>query len=361
MQAAGASYHQNAFAVGVGSQEARVAEDTQLWANSKLSVIIRFHRAERLRFLDEALFSLAIQDWDDLETIVVIQNPTAEVNSAVLAAMQSQPWPNPPNYKILSCEIPDGVDGRSSLLNHGINNASGRYLAFLDDDDVVYQHGYTTLINQLSSGDRVIAIGGCRTAMLKFESGHWFVKTKKRPFDWGNSRLDIFKRNFVPIHSYVIDRARLGVFDLSFDDALPPVEDYDFLLRLCAAFEPDFSQRAVPVCEYRLHGGNSIPWDDSVTRLDSSASNIDDIQRSMTIIEERKKEYTCAIPLTELAGVAAMRCDMEKIRNERTRVAYRFAKALERFFEDRAWLRKPVKMSLTLVLKIRNTVGAFRQ
>lgn len=227
-----------------------------------LSVIIRFHQKDRLPFLEEAIFSLAIQDWGKIETIVVIQNGTEEIRQAVVDIINRQPWPEAPPYSVQCIAIPQGVDGRSTLLNEGIAIAMGRYLAFLDDDDFVYQHAYATLIGQLVCGGRAIAIGGCRRANIRYARNHWYVQSKDNFFSWGRSRLDLFMENFVPIHSYVIDRARIGSFELYFDDACPPLEDYDFLLRLFATFDPDLSQIDVPVCEYRIRmdGSNSIAY-----------------------------------------------------------------------------------------------------
>ena len=41
-----------------------------LFDNSTLSVIVRFHQRDRLNFLEEALFSLALQNWSDVEPII---------------------------------------------------------------------------------------------------------------------------------------------------------------------------------------------------------------------------------------------------------------------------------------------------
>lgn len=261
--------------------------------NKTLSVIIRFHNKERLVFLEEAIFSLAIQDWHDIEILLVIQNGTDELKHAVVDIINRQPWLSQPRYKILLIPIPQGVDGRSTLLNQGIMNACGRYLAFLDDDDFVYQHAYTTLIGQLVAGGRAVAVGGCRRANVKKEGEHWFVQSKDDFFSWGRTRLDLFHDNFVPIHSYVIDRFRLDSFELYFDDTCPPLEDYEFLLRLFNAVEPDFSQLDVPVCEYRirLDGSNSIAYVEN-----APPETVKRQKRAQQLVIERKKQIIQNMP-----------------------------------------------------------------
>jgi glycosyltransferase involved in cell wall biosynthesis len=256
---------------------------------------VRFHRRERLGMLEEALFSLAIQSWRAHETVIVIQNGDDELVAAVSAIINRQPWPAAPRYKILPIEVPAGVDGRSTLLTRGIAQAEGRYLAFLDDDDVIYQHGYSTLVAQLKASGCAVAVGGCRTAKIKQVGGNWFVQTKETPFAWGRTRNDLLRDNFIPIHSYVVDRARVEPSDLYFDDALPPLEDYDFLLRLCTKYEFDFSQLDTPVCEYRIHGLNSLPYDLNASP-ESHAAHL----RAQQLINERKQTLICSLPVSEL-------------------------------------------------------------
>lgn len=274
--------------------------------NDTLSTIMRFHRRERIGFLEEALFSLAIQSWPDHETVIVIQNGTEEVVADIVEIINRQPWPAAPRYQIFSVEIPPGVDGRSTLLTRGIERASGRYIAFLDDDDLVYQHCYAALVRQLKAGGCAVAVGGCRTARVRQVSGSWYVNSKESPFTWGRTRTDLLRDNFIPIHSYVVDRARVDVRDLYFDDELPPLEDYDFLLRLCTKYDFDFSLLDTFVCEYRIHGLNSIPYDAAAPQ-----SAHDKHLRAQKLIEERKKALKCAVPVPELLELHARLAERE--------------------------------------------------
>lgn len=261
-----------------------------LFDNSTLSVIVRFHQRERLSFLEEALFSLALQNWSDLEPIIVLQNGTDDLKQAILDMLEHQPWRVSPKHKIVTVQLPEGIDGRSILLNRGIEQATGRYLSFLDDDDCVYHDGYTTLIRQLIDGDRAVAVGGCRRAQIGYESEHWFTHNKDNFFGWGRSLIDLFTENFVPIHSYVVDRARIGNLELKFDESFTLLEDYDFLLRLFAAHEPDLTRLDKPVCEYRirLNGSNSL------AHTPAASPEVIDLQRrAQLMIKESKKNLYC--------------------------------------------------------------------
>ena len=265
-------------------------------SNDILSVIIRCHKRERLSFLDEALFSLAIQSWQNLEVIVVIQNGNDEFIKSVSELINKQPFFEKFRYKVFSVKIPPGVDGRSSLLTYGIKNAAGRYLAFLDDDDVVYQHGYNTLIEQLKNGQGAVAAGGCRLATLKNEFGAWHIEKKEKPFTWGRNHFDLFKDNFVPIHSFVIDRKRINAEDLYFNDNCIPLEDYEFLLRLGAKYIFDFSKIDVFICEYRMHGDNTLEFNPT---LDISENH----RKSVEYINKLKEETLYSLPISHITHI----------------------------------------------------------
>lgn len=268
--------------------------------NDTLSVIIRCYKPERLPFLEEAIFSLSIQEWTELEIVVVIQDGTDEFVQSIREIIDHQPWQKEPKVKVHTIQFEPGIDGRSTLLNYGITHSIGRYLAFLDDDDVIYHHGYTTLINRLKEGNgAAIAIGGCRVAKTSQRAGHWYINTKNTPFARGRNRHDLYRENFIPIHSYVIDRQAVTSSELYFDDQMPPLEDYDFLLRLSTKHKFDFSDLDIFVCEYRIHDSNSLPYTDDATQ-----EQIAKLQRASELIEERKKNLSCTIPLQDIHAIS---------------------------------------------------------
>ena len=87
-----------------------------------VSVIVCVRNGEA--FLDDALDSIAAQEFADLETIVIDDGSTD--NSADRARQHSF-------SPLVVSQQPLGV---GAAINHGIKLARGRYLAFLDCDDV---------------------------------------------------------------------------------------------------------------------------------------------------------------------------------------------------------------------------------
>jgi glycosyltransferase involved in cell wall biosynthesis len=283
--------------------------------NKTLSVIMRCHSKDRMMFLEEAIFSVAIQDYEDVEVCVVIQNGDEEFAQNVEEIILNQPWRGEPKYIVCPVKFKDDKDRRSSLLNHGFENASGRFTAFLDDDDVVYQHGYKRLINSLLEreekdlGTVAMAVGGCRIARTVKEHGNWFIAEKEAPFTDGRSRYDLYRDNFIPIHSYVIDRKYVDAEDLFFDNDIVPLEDYDLLLRLAAKYEFDFSNLDTFVCEYRIHDTNSLPYYD-----EASTEQIKKHERAFQMIEDRKKSLACLITVPELIKIGEEEAKVFEIR-----------------------------------------------
>ncbi len=279
-----------------------------LMETATLSIVMRFHAGADAALLDEALFSLSLQEYDDLELILAVQNPSPELLAKIERLVADQPWRSAPAVQLLPIEIPPGVDGRSELMNRGIFVSRGRYLAFLDYDDVVYRDAYTRLIERLQSQGSTWAVGGCLKSNSARTDQGWYVHEKYLP-DYQSSVSLLCWGCVIPIHSYVIDRARLDDFALGFELSLTRHEDYDFLLRLAHRHAPDLTLATEAMCEYRvrLDGSNTI--------LDFQQSPSPEKQREWdrctAIIEQRKRELIFKFTAAELAELHRTRIDSQ--------------------------------------------------
>ena len=215
--------------------------DTALPDERTLSAVVYVSGREPAEALDETFFSLAIQDWRELELVVILGDGGDELARAVASAVESQPWPDAPRYKLLR------PGARAA------EEASGRFLTFLDAGEVVvYQHGYAALVGRLLESGGGVAVGGCRSAHVRGAAGRGFVVTKDDFTLWG-SPLELLGRRPAPLCAHVIDRTRVGGVELSFGRSARA--ERDFLARLYAAAAPDLSTRHVFVCERRLRAG----------------------------------------------------------------------------------------------------------
>ncbi|WP_041303706.1 glycosyltransferase family 2 protein [Kyrpidia tusciae] len=224
-----------------------------------LSVIVRTMPG-REHFLDQCLFSLSVQHYRPIQVIVVVQLPDGDADVEGLLK---------PLYRIIHQHgrfLEDIVikrhtatkDERSRALNIGISEATGRFIAFLDDDDVVYPEHYTKLIDLVQRSGRVWAYSGTARAIYRRQEKDIYLVQRDFPFRSSDySFVEHLRDNFIPIHSFLVDRSRVDV-QLRFDENLIRLEDYEFLLRLARYHEP--GRVPAVTCEYRIwnDGSNSV-------------------------------------------------------------------------------------------------------
>jgi hypothetical protein len=237
----------------------RPASQAQTHEDRLLTVVTRTHRLDRLELLDQAVFSLVCQRHRPLELIVATQSAEPDAVPQIEALLRRHEQLRPFAWRVL--HEPSERDIRARLLNLGIAAARGRYLAFLDDDDVVYPDHYERLIEALRRSGRAWAFARSRWVDLTRDArGALYVRAKS-DFFVGEAfdRAALLRHNHIALHSYVVDRHRLGRFPLRFPESMSHFEDYALLLQLVALFEPQFVAGAAS-CEYRVRddGTNTI-------------------------------------------------------------------------------------------------------
>lgn len=292
-----------------------------------VSTILRFHDSENLSMLDQALFSLANQTYRNVQAIVVIQNGSESLAGRVSELIQLQTFamstrngytslPLHSNsrtlcamevgrHRVISVRVPAQLDGRAILLNEGLNYAQGRFLGFLDYDDVLYEDAYEVLVGRLNDYAFPVAVGGCRKAYLSTQSdGRFYIESKESFLPSGDtpkSKIDLLVDNFIPIHSFLLDRYRIDQSELAFVEGMNCLEDYELLLRLISKYDFDFQLLYHPVCEYRirLDGSNTTPFFSNCSKKALAW------QQGRAYIEGMKNQMTTTISVREIVELRA--------------------------------------------------------
>jgi hypothetical protein len=258
-------------------------------AEAGIDVVVRFHDMQRRDELLRAVFSLVAQTHRPLCILLALQRFGAAGQAKLRRFLAPVLEGSGVSLEMLDHALPTPSDARSDLVNLGFAAANGRYLALLDHDDVMHPHAYEVLIGQLRRGGAAIAFA--RTPMLKVDTVGAFPEVRARFQPFVGTGLDrLFSANFCPIHSFALDRDRVPRGLLRFEPALAIEEDYDFLLRLCAAVPADFSRLDTDVGLYvqRMDGTNTLPvgtpLSPEVAARADLAQQFIELRRQMTVL-----------------------------------------------------------------------------
>lgn len=178
----------------------------------KVSVIVRTRNRPQL--LRKALHSLRDQTEPSFEVVVIEDGP-------------------PDSEKVIE-EFPDLAIhyhatrenvGRTRAANIGLSKAQGKYLNFLDDDDLLLPHHIETLLRYLEENDDVDAV---HAAAIERPFDRSFKDKVKytEPLD----KETIFYRNMMPIQAAMF-RRRMYEKHGGMDESLAFLEDWDLWIR----------------------------------------------------------------------------------------------------------------------------------
>jgi glycosyltransferase involved in cell wall biosynthesis len=192
----------------------------------KVSVIIPTYN--RLPMLEEAVNSVLAQDFEDMELIVVDDGST-DGTAEVMGRYGGR-------VKLLEHPANRGV---SAARNRGILHARGKYIAFLDSDDLWVKRKVKIQAAFLDDNphyplcytDEIWIRKGKRVnPMLKHAKYSGWIFEKCLP-------LCIISPSSAMMRKTLFSKVGL------FDEALPVCEDYDFWLRVSARFPIFFINR----------------------------------------------------------------------------------------------------------------------
>ncbi len=255
--------------------------------NEGIDCLLRFHNILRIKELERAVFSLVTQFYRPLNIIVILQRFSAEEKKIVEDRLSRLLiGPDAPGLAVYNFTEPEPEDARSELLNLGLRKCTGRYLAFLDYDDVLFPEAYTLLANRLrESGAGIVFAKVLLMKVTVFQDYVYYTGASEvNPFN-GCDLWDLFWANFCPIHSYLIDRSQFSKHHFFFDTQLCIEEDYDLLLRLCALRPSDFSMIDVPVGYYNCKDDGS----NTVAGGQLGPTELEKLSVTRSRIEQRKK------------------------------------------------------------------------
>jgi 2-polyprenyl-3-methyl-5-hydroxy-6-metoxy-1,4-benzoquinol methylase len=214
-----------------------------------LSIVVRT-QGGRLHGLREVFTCLAAQTSQDFEVVVVAHKVSVEQQIDVERVIEDTPLSLRTRIRL---ELLDH-GSRSAPLNVGFAVAEGRYIAILDDDDLVFAHWVETFVSmERRAGGRmlrtvsvpqhaeIVTVDG-RTAGRAVGS---LIDQYPPTFDF----LDHLLTNRTPNTAVAFPRGVFHDLGQSFDEGLSTTEDWDFMMRVASIVGVDSSPTVT--CIYR--------------------------------------------------------------------------------------------------------------
>jgi glycosyltransferase involved in cell wall biosynthesis len=243
-----------------------------------VSVIVPTYN--RPDMLIETLKSILNQTYHDFE-VIVVNDAGIDVESKIKLLNKNH------NIKYLTHTENRGL---AAARNTGIKAARGKYIAYLDDDDIFYADHLETLVNFLENSKYKVAYTDAYRIIQEKQNSNYVVKKKDIPFSLDFDYDRILVENFVPILCLMHERSCLEEIGL-FDEKLTVCEDWDFLIRISRGFEIAHLKNVTSEYSWRTDGTNMI------------SNRSTDFGRTFKIIYEKHREYSQNNPSLLLAQI----------------------------------------------------------
>jgi radical SAM protein with 4Fe4S-binding SPASM domain len=188
--------------------------------------------------------------------------------------------------------------GLAAARNTGIMAARGKYIAYLDDDDIYYPDHFETLVGFLKNSTYKIAYTDAHRAVMKKKDGKYQVVYRDLPYSFDFDYDRILWDNFVPVLCFMHEKACLDDVGM-FDEDLHTLEDWDLWIRMSRQFKLAHIKKVTAEFSWRMDGTTmsttQLPnFYKSLKRITSkyrqyAADRPDILQKQHELLEGRKQ------------------------------------------------------------------------
>jgi glycosyltransferase involved in cell wall biosynthesis len=204
----------------------RVLEDKFLrnkLINPRISVILpTYNRPDMLKSAIQTILNQTFRDYE----IIVVNDGGVDVENIVSNLNINK------NISYIKHAFNRGL---SVARNSALKIARGKYIAYLDDDDVFYPDHLETLVGYLENNKLDVAYTNPYRALQIKERDKYLVKSRELRYSQDFDYDQIFVNNFVHIICVMHLKSCLDKVGM-FDEFLTTHEDWDFLIRLSVKY-----------------------------------------------------------------------------------------------------------------------------
>lgn len=165
--------------------------------NNVISVIIPAYNAEK--YIGQTLESVLAQNCDELEILVI--DDCSKDGTLEIVKKYSEQYPQ---IKVIELTVNSGV---AVARNTAIERATGRYIAFMDSDDLWERNKISAQIKLMQDKDATMSF----TAIDMIDDGGNCVKGKRKIKTVVDYKV-LLHNTVIPTSSVVIDREKSGDF-----------------------------------------------------------------------------------------------------------------------------------------------------
>lgn len=201
-----------------------------------VSVIIPTYN--RPKMLVEAIQSVLNQSYDNCEIIVIND---AEINLENLISTLNQ-------KRNISYIKHSRNKGLAAARNSGVKIANGKYIAYLDDDDIYYPNHIEILVKHLEKGDYCVAYTDAYKAIQTWENNKYNIIKKDLPNSYDFDCDHILTENYIPVLCVMHRKECIDNVGM-YDENLQRTEDWDLWIRMSRLYK--FSHIREVTCEFR--------------------------------------------------------------------------------------------------------------
>jgi hypothetical protein len=286
-------------------------------ADPLVTVVVRSHGLERLSLARRAFFSVWSQDSaQSVELLFVTSGYRRRVNQRECVAHLGQASAGyrpagPRLFRHLRFTLTG--DTRARLLNAGLRAASGRYLIFLDDDDVLRQDALTRLLERAEKGADIVfgSVDIVFASKMQSPERQLIVPYAANP----PKVLDLVRHNTAPLCSFLFRRPPPDRLPLV-DEALCSFEDYAMLLQLLQSAAVASVGFARAVAEYWVENSAGSQVDKYRTTIAEDLERIEELRRRLTFPIRGMDMAEVGAAADQRRALAALLADLEEDRAE---------------------------------------------